>query len=221
LNAIIGFSQILRDESDENRREDIVKTYASHINDSGQRLHSMVKDVLQVAKLESGEISVQTDQFRLGVLLEDCVERVASNVDAVGKSIRIAAPEQLLLRADEQLLRLALSHLLSNAVKFTNEGDCIEARASTSDIYGIQIEIFDTGAGVEAEHLSRLGDAFYQADGSLSRSHEGAGLGLYLAKKYVELNSGTLTFESIKGIYFKARIHLPPACLSRQEDVAA
>ena len=97
------------------------------------------------------------------------------------------------VNGDQELLRRVLVHLLSNAMKFTNEGDVINVDVSACDVDGLRIEICDTGAGVSEAHLVKLSDPFYQADSSRSRSHDGAGLGLYLAKKYVELHSGALS----------------------------
>ena len=114
--------------------------------------------------------------------------------------------------------RRALLQLLSNAVKFTREGDVVEVTASEKD--GVLIEVSDSGGGVDPAHLSRLTDAFYQSDASLSRGHGGMGLGLYLANRYVGLLGGDLTLESEKGAFFKARIELPQAVLAHRREAA-
>ncbi len=180
----------------------------------------MVDDVLQVAKLESGEIGVERVEFAPHSLIENCIAEYASGLEEAGKRIEIAAPEQLILNCDQRLLRRVFGHLLSNAVKFTKNGDAIKVEVSASEREGVRIEISDTGIGVSAEHLSKLANPFYQADGCLHRSHEGAGLGLYLARQYIALHEGTLDFESDENAFFKAIINLPPTCLVRRRDAA-
>jgi signal transduction histidine kinase len=199
---------------------DAYRTFSADIEQCGQRLLSVVNDILQVAKLQAGDIKVETEEFDLKRLIESCAVQFAAEIAAGRKEIRIAVPEELALCSDERLLRRALLPLLSNAVKFTREGDVVEVSASASESDGVVIEICDSGGGVDPVHLPRLTDAFYQSDASLSRSHEGMGLGLYLVKRYVELLAGDLTLESDKGAFFKARIELPAACLARRRAVA-
>ena len=220
LNAILGFSKILRNQMGRQASGEKEKEYAGYIRDNGKRLHSMVDDVLQVAKLESGEINANASEFVPKTLIEDCASQFASDIEAAGKKIWIAVPEQLTVNGDQELLRRVLVHLLSNAMKFTNEGDVINVDVLACDVDGLRIEICDTGAGVSEAHLVKLYDPFYQADSSRSRSHDGAGLGLYLAKKYVELHSGALSFESDENAFFKAIIQLPPSCLVRRRNAA-
>lgn len=220
LNAIIGFSQLLREETFGPLGSENYKTFSADINNCGQHLLSIVNDILQVAKIEAGEVEIRTDEFELGALIKDSAAQFSTEITYGRKTIRIDVPEQLRLTSDERLIRRALSQLLSNAVKFTREGDTINVTASASEIDGVQIEIRDTGVGVDPDFLSRLTDSFYQADGALNRTHEGMGLGLYLVKKYVELLAGDLTLESEKNAFFSARIELPATCLARQRDAA-
>lgn len=220
LNAIVGFSSILQGKTLGSAVDEEHKTFVGYINDSGQRLLSVVNHIMQVAELEAGEITAATDEFDLGMLVEGCAAPSAAGAEATRRVIRTAIPHQLRLNGDEGLLRRALSHLLSNALKFTAEGDVIEIKAWASAAAGVRIEISDTGVGVDSVHLPKLTDAFYQADGSLSRTHEGVGLGLCLVKKYVELHGGVLTLESERNLFFKARIDLPPTCLSCRRDAA-
>ena len=220
LNAIIGFSQMLREETLGPLGNKDYKTFAADIHSSGRHLLAIVNDILQVAKIEAGDVEIRADEFELGALIKKCAAEFSADVAHAQKTIRIAVPDQLTLNSDEGLVGRALSQLLSNAVKFTRPGDVIEVTASASETDGVQIEVHDSGVGVDPDLLSRLTDPFYQADGSLKRNHDGMGLGLYLVKKYVELLAGDLTLESDKGAFFKARIELPATCLSRYRNAA-
>jgi PAS domain S-box-containing protein len=220
LNAIIGFSQLLRDEILGPLGNQSYKSHASDILNCGNHLLSVVNDILQVVKIEAGDVEIRVDEFELAAIVRDCAASFSDDVTRARKTLRIAVPEQLKLNCDERLVRRALLQLLSNAVKFTREGDVIDVTASASEADGVQIEIRDTGVGVDPQYLSRLTDQFYQADGSLNRSHDGMGLGLYLVRKYVEMLAGDLTLESEKGVFFKARIDLPATCLLRYRDAA-
>jgi len=220
LNAIIGFSQMLRDETLGSLGNQDYKSYSNDIHRCGNHLLSVVNDILQVVKIEAGDIEIRPDEFELAALVKDCAASFSSEIARARKILRIAVPEKLKLNCDERLMRRALSQLLSNAVKFTRVGDVIDVTASASEADGVQIEIRDTGVGVDPQKLSRLTDQFYQADGSLNRSHDGMGLGLYLVKKYVELLAGDLTLASDKNEFFMARIDLPSTCLLRYRDAA-
>jgi PAS domain S-box-containing protein len=220
LNAIIGFAQLLREESFGPLGSDSYRAFSTDIQKCGEHLLSVVNDILQVAKLEAGDIRIETDEFELKALVDGCIAEFAADIAGGRKTVSVRVPDQLVLNSDERLVRRALLQLLSNAVKFTREGDRIEVTASASEIDGVQIEIFDTGVGVGREHIRRLTEAFYQADASLSRGHEGMGLGLYLVNKYVGLLAGDLTLESDKDSFFRARIDLPVTCLSQNRQAA-
>jgi signal transduction histidine kinase len=220
LNAIIGFSQILTNEKFGPLGSDSYKTFTADIEKCGQHLLSMINDILQVAKLEAGEVEVEAEEFEPKLMIEQCVARFAADIASARKVIRTTIPENITLRSDERLLRRAVLQLLSNAVKFTREGDVIEVKVLASETGGVDIEVSDSGDGVEQSHLSKLTHAFYQSDASLSRSHGGMGLGLYLVKRYVDLLAGDLNLESVKGAFFKARIELPPAALAHRRAAA-
>jgi two-component system cell cycle sensor histidine kinase PleC len=220
LNGIIGFSKILREESFGPLGSDNYKTFAGDIHDCGQQLLSIVNDILQVARLDAGEVKIQMEDFEIGRVIEACAAEFSAEIERASKTMRIAVPAQLRLHADERLLRGALFQLLSNSVKFTRVGDLIDIKLSARDSGGVRIEISDTGIGVDAAQLPRLTEAFYQADASLSRSHGGTGLGLYIVKRYVELHGGVLTLETEKNSFFRACIDLPAACLSQFRDAA-
>ena len=220
LNGIIGFSKILREESFGPLGSDNYKTFAADIHNCGQQLLSIVNDILQVARLDAGEVKIQMEDFEIGSVIDACVAECAADIQREGKTIRVAVPPQLRLHADERLLRGALFQLLSNSVKFTRKGDAIEIKVSVPDMHRVRIEVSDTGIGVDPAQLPKLTEAFYQADASLSRSHNGTGLGLYIVKRYVELHGGVLTLQTQKNFFFRARIDLPEACLSQFRDVA-
>ena len=126
------------------------------------------------------------------------------------------------LRCDEDRLRQALFQLVSNAVKFTEEGGIVRISTTTTPSGGLTISIADSGIGISADDLPRIMEPFEQADSSLARNYEGLGLGIPLARAFVRLHDGDIDIESALGQGTTARISLPESCVTSSEvDVAA
>jgi len=211
LNAIIGFSDIFRNEMLGPPGTEDYKRYAEDIHDSGKRLLGVVNDVLEVARLDAGELETHMAPLELGGLVLEHVETCERRLAAAGKRVTTDIDEAATARADESLLGRAVGHLLSNAEKFTREGDEIVVTVAAGAGGCAEVIVRDTGQGVDPGELSKLTSAFYQADGALTRSHEGAGLGLYLVAKCAELHGGSLALDSEPGAFFEARLSLPAA----------
>jgi signal transduction histidine kinase len=194
LNAILGFSQVLKKnlfgELNEKQEE-----YVEDILSSGNHLLSLINDVLDLSKVEAGQIELELAPFSLREAVERGVvmirERASKSGVAVGAEVE---PAVQVVTADERRIRQVLFNLLSNAVKFTPPGGRIDVRAARVD-GEIQVAVADTGSGIAPEDLDRIFEEFQQTDAGV-KQQEGTGLGLALSKRFVELHGGRIWVES-------------------------
>jgi signal transduction histidine kinase len=202
---------------------DTYVSYAGDIHRSGGSLLETINNILDMARIEGGRYELSEDMVDLRELLERATGAVASS--AAQKRIAIAGPEagcSLYLRADERALMQMLVNLLSNAVKFTADGGRV-AIATALDIAGdCTISIADTGIGMSADEISRALKPFQQADSSLARKYDGAGLGLSIAAGLMTLQGGGLDIDSEPGVgttitlrFPASRLVAPPAALAK------
>ena len=197
LNAILGFSQVLEKrlfgELNEKQGE-----YVEDIRSSGNHLLSLINDVLDLSKVEAGQIELEVAPFSLREAVERGIvmvrERASKNEVALAAEI---APEVQVVTADERRIRQVLFNLLSNAVKFTPAGGRIEVSAARVDGQ-IHVAVADNGPGIAPEDRDRIFEEFQQTDAG-AQQHEGTGLGLALSKRLVELHGGRLWVESELG----------------------
>jgi signal transduction histidine kinase len=193
LNAIIGFSQVLREgmvgEVNPKQQE-----YLDDILSSGNHLLSLINDVLDLSKVEAGQIELDIAPFSLEDSLESGVVMVRERATADGVRLTLEPTEVGLVSGDERRVRQVVFNLLSNAVKFTPEGGRVDVRAL--QVNGeVQISVTDTGPGIAAEDLERIFEEFQQTEAGLEQ-REGTGLGLALSKRLVELHGGRIWVES-------------------------
>ena len=197
LNAILGFSQVLEKrlfgELNEKQGE-----YVEDIRSSGNHLLSLINDVLDLSKVEAGQIELEVAPFSLREAVERGIvmvrERASKNEVALAAEI---APEVQVVTADERRIRQVLFNLLSNAVKFTPAGGRIEVSAARVDGQ-IHVAVADNGPGIAPEDRDRIFEEFQQTDAG-AQQHEGTGLGLALSKRLVELHGGRIWVESELG----------------------
>jgi len=222
LNAILGFAELLKSQAFGPLGSDRYVGYAGDIHDSGHLLLQIISDIMDVAKVETGRIHLASDWVDAGHLLASVTRLIEPRAVSAGLSFEVALPESPLPRlwADERLIKQALLNILSNAVKFTPSGGSIRMTAtveSWGEPWGdkLAIEIADTGLGIAASELSRVFEPFHRGDGAMNRRFEGTGLGLPLARSFVELHGGSLTLDSIQGVGTTVHITLPPAPQTR------
>ena len=209
LNAIIGFSEILRNDdialSDERRRE-----YAQDIYNSGKHLLAVINDILDISRIEAGKVALVDEALALGELIDTAARMVRPRAEENGVTVTCGGSlGTVQLVADRRLMLQALLNLASNAVKFTERGGRVDIRADVTASGGIAIAVSDTGIGMSAEDVARVGEPFLQIDGRLARKFEGTGLGLVISKRLIELHSGTLNIESELGRGTTMTISLP------------
>ncbi len=220
LNAIIGFSEIMKDEVFGPIGQQSYRGYAADIHVSGTKLLSIINDVLDVSRLEGGAITVDPHHCCARDLAEDALA-IARRLTGDGRDVSIDAAQTLpAIHADPGRLGQALANLLANALKFTPEGGTVSVRAWLGKAGGVSIAVIDTGIGMAPEKLATALEPFRQLDGSLARRFEGAGLGLSIAKALVELHGGTLSIKSFVGRGTTVTIALPPARTCKR-DISA
>jgi PAS domain S-box-containing protein len=199
LNAIIGFSEMIHGEIFGAMPSPRYREYAGDITDSGKHLLEVINEILDMAKIESGEFQLEEDVVKLADLVERCLRLARGAPGAARLGFEKAIPDELpQFRADPRLIRQAIINVLANAVKFTPEGGTISVAVARVD-FGLVVRITDTGIGIPADEIPRVLRPFYQVDSQLSRRYEGTGLGLALVNAYLELHQGKLVIESVVG----------------------
>ena len=196
LNAIIGFSEMIVQEDtlmlDAARR----KEYAQLINDSGQHLLSVVNGILDMSKMESGNFEIAPEPFAPRAALINCCSLLALKARENGIDLVTRVPEDLpVMNGDPRAFRQIVLNLVSNAIKFTERGGRVTVSAGVEGSR-LVFRVTDTGVGIAADDLKRIGDPFFQAGKTYQRRHEGTGLGLSIVKTLVGLHAGELTVQS-------------------------
>jgi two-component system, cell cycle sensor histidine kinase DivJ len=196
LNAIIGFSEMIVQEDalmlDAARR----KEYAQLINDSGQHLLSVVNGILDMSKMESGNFEISPEPFAPRAALLNCCSLLALKARENGIDLVTRAPEDLpFVNGDPRAFKQIVLNLVSNAIKFTERGGIVTVSAGV-DGSRLVLRVTDTGVGIAADDLKRVGDPFFQAGKTYQRRHEGTGLGLSIVKSLVALHAGEITVQS-------------------------
>jgi signal transduction histidine kinase len=197
LNAILGFSQVLR----ERLFGDINEKQAEYLDDilaSGNHLLSLINDVLDLSKVEAGQVELEPAPFSLREALERGVVMVRERATRDGVKVAVAAdPAVDIVEGDERRIRQVLFNLLSNAVKFTPAGGAVDVSAAQVDSE-VRVSISDTGPGIAPEDQERIFEEFQQTEAGIEHG-EGTGLGLALSKRLVELHGGRIWVESELG----------------------
>ncbi len=199
LNILLGYSSLIEDHLRDLRDGSQQELFAA-IHRAGRRLMETVHHVLDLSKIETGNFAIEPTRFLLAPVVEREVAGLRKEAEEKGIALdcRIDASEVEIL-FDEYCLARAISHLLENAIKFTHQGR-ITVRLDRRADGILRLQIRDTGIGIDAAFLSRLFEPFSQEDSGYTRRFEGAGLGLALVKKYLELNGARVTVESEKGV---------------------
>ncbi len=196
LNAVLGLTESLAEGTygDLNDRQ---RTKLQIIDDSGRHLLSLISDILDVAKVESGEMQLDFSQVDIAKLCESCTNLLSQTAQKKGLDLQSNIdPKAVSILADERRLKQILVNLLSNAVKFTSTGSVgLDITASEKD-RTISFVVWDTGIGIPNDQIDRLFQPFVQLDSSLARQYDGTGLGLALVYNFTEIHGGSVSAES-------------------------
>jgi signal transduction histidine kinase/ActR/RegA family two-component response regulator len=200
LNAVIGMTSVL----EQTPLNDQQREYLNVLQTSGDALLTLITDILDFSKMESGMMEIERSPFRLASVVEQGLEIVAPLAARQGIALRhtIAEWTPEALMGDHARTRQVLVNLLSNAVKFTLDGEVhvtLSARTLDDGRIEAHFAVTDTGIGIEEKDLGRLFTSFQQLDGSLTRAHGGTGLGLAISKRLTELMGGAIWVESTPG----------------------
>jgi signal transduction histidine kinase len=204
LNGILGFAELIRTDA----ADEAIREQADIIHQSGQHLLMLVNDLLDIAKIEAGQMTLESMAIDLPKFLRDSASLHAGAAEQKGLEFRTEFDAALppLMLGDPTRLRQVINNLLSNAVKFTRAGRVtLSARADDGDLV---IGVRDTGPGIPQEAQVLIFERFRQASDFITREHGGTGLGLALAKEFAALMDGTIRVESTvgEGAYFELRL---------------
>ncbi len=219
LNAINGFSEVLL-ERYFGELNDKQEEYQRDILSSGQHLLSLINDILDLSKIEAGRMELEVGQFSLREALGNGLTMLRERASRHGIALSLEMdPDLDLIEADERKVKQVLFNLLSNAVKFTPDGGRVEVRAErgASDVL---VAVSDTGVGISPEDLPHIFEEFRQVGQGTAKA-EGTGLGLALAKKFVELHGGRIGVESVPGAGSTFTFSLPLERPATPESPAA
>ncbi len=210
LNAIIGFSDMLinRDREIEPARR---IEYARLINESGRHLLSVVNDMLDMSKLETGNFEISPDSFAPADAITACCNLFMLKAQRAGIALEVRVPELPEIVADRRAFTQILINLIANAVKFTPAGGRVTVSAACEGAR-LAMSIEDNGVGIAEDDLPRLGEAFFQARASYDRRYDGTGLGLSIVKGLLSLHGGDMRIESRLGEGTRVVVRLPIDC---------
>lgn len=199
LNAIIGFSEVLKNEAFGSIAIPRYVEYAGDIHRSGTHLLAIINDLLDLAKIESGKIFVDTsEEVSIAAAIADACETVGLLARNNGVVLEVTlSRNDILVSANSRVILQILTNLLSNAIKFTPRGGTVHVSARRDPSMGVVVEVADTGIGMTAEEIGKALLPFGQIDNRISRGWLGTGLGLPLAKSMIELHGGHLTIRSV------------------------
>jgi PAS domain S-box-containing protein len=218
LNAILGFSEVLQNGIAGPLQSRQVE-YIGLIRQSGEHLLRVINQILDLARIDAGKLELHEEVIGPRRLVDDCIAQIQDRAAKSLLKLVIEAEQDLpYLRVDPTRLSEILLHLLSNAVKFTELGGAITTTVRRTQAGDVQFVVQDTGCGMSRDEIDVALEVFGQVDGGLARQHEGAGLGLPLARRLAELHGGSLTIESEKGRGTAVTVTLPLARVVSRAD---
>ncbi|MBE7381776.1 MAG: PAS domain S-box protein [Leptolyngbya sp. SIO1E4] len=211
MTSILGFSSLLEQQvyGELNDRQ---RLYVSQIHQSGEHLLALINEVLDLSKVEAGQMDLHVKSILVKALCKDVLTMITAQAEMKQLTIHCTIPSDLPpLIADEMRVRQMLLNLLSNAIKFSKKGKAVGLDVQQAD-NRLLISVWDEGIGIPKEKQSLLFQPFQQLDSALSRQYEGTGLGLALTQRLARLHGGDITVKSEAGQGAKFTIHLPLDC---------
>ncbi len=204
INGIIGMNTMLLKELDKGNTEDVME-YAKNIQSASQTLLSLINDILDISKIESGKMEIVPVEYDLFSILNDCYNMNFIRALEKNLTLELEIEESLpaILYGDEVHVRQIINNILSNAVKYTEKGSVLlrmSAMEQDDKDVTLRIEVKDTGIGIKEENLEKLFQNFTRIDVEKNRNIEGTGLGLSLTKKLIDLMGGEIQVQSEYGV---------------------
>ena len=208
LNAIIGFSEMMESSIFGPLGSPKYQEYATDIRASGQHLLELINDILDMSKIEAGRMTLESQPLDLAPVVTESLRLVSGRAEISAVQIHNSIESLPPVEADKRAIKQVMLNLLSNAIKFTPSGGEIFIDAALADDL-LTISVRDTGIGIPASALPKIGRAFEQVESQHSKKHKGTGLGLALSRALVEMHEGTLTIESTEGVGTTVSFTLP------------
>jgi PAS domain S-box-containing protein len=211
LNAILGYSEMLREEAEDLGQDDFVPDLTK-IHSAGKHLLGLINDVLDLSKIEAGKMELYIEPVEVRQLVDDVASTVLPLVEKNGNRLEVICPPEVeSSNTDVTKLRQVLLNLLSNASKFTKQGTVTfsVAREKRPDKEWLKFAVKDSGIGMNEAQLSKLFQAFSQADASTTRKYGGTGLGLAISRKFCQMMGGDIEVESEPGKGSTFFVHIP------------
>jgi signal transduction histidine kinase len=211
LHAVIGFSELISHNVAPMPSAGMIAGYADDIMKSGRHLLELINSILDLSKVESGNASLVEQNVALQDVIRDSLVTVREQANEAGVAVDTSLPDGLpVVHGDATKLRQIFINLLSNAVKFTQRDGTVTVSGRREPDNGFAVLFADTGIGMTGPELGVAMEPFGQVENSFSRSFEGTGLGLPLARRMTELHGGRLTVRSVKGVGTTVEVYLPP-----------
>ena len=220
LNAIIGFSEIIKDQMFGAVGQPQYVEYSQDIYDSGQLLLSLINDILDMSKVEAGKRQLQETVLNIEDIAQSVVRLVAARAKEVKVKLNIHVPKRFpSLKGEDKAMKQILTNLLTNAIKFTNEGGSVTLSALIDDQGRMLINVIDSGIGIAPEDIVVAMTPFGQIESALSRKHQGTGLGLPLTKALVTLHEGTMDIKSEVDAGTTVSVMFPASRVIKSENI--
>ena len=218
LNAVLGFSEMIRALAFKKTPEKCIE-YADFIHDSGQHLLSLINDILDLARIDAGQITLHESAIDLAELIDDGLQFVAPEADAKNVALARSLPKPMpLLYGDPNAVRQILVNLLTNAIKYTPPDGRAEAFAKVTEDGEIELGVSDTGIGIPPENLGRVFQGFGQTRHDVSSPDKGVGLGLPIVKGLAEAHGGRVVLHSMHGHGTRIAAVFPRSRVIRREQ---
>jgi signal transduction histidine kinase len=223
LNAILGFSEVMKDQHLGPVHNPRYLCYAADIHSSGRHLLAIINDVLDLAKIEAGKMTIDNaTQFELAPVLASSLAMLKGLGEKYGVTVlNETAGDGVQLKAVERMIRQIVINLVGNAIKFTPPGGTVHLSGKLRSDGGYEIAVRDTGVGMSEKEMAHAMMPFGQNDNRLTGKHDGTGLGLPLAKAMLELHDGTLSMTSVPDEGTTVTMIIPAARVEMQGRAAA
>jgi signal transduction histidine kinase/ActR/RegA family two-component response regulator len=208
LNGIIGFSSLLEAELSRMENQELFE-YAIGIQQSGERLLHLLNNIIDISRIEANDMEVKLESCSIPPIITQVSELYSFKANEKGLRLNIQTLDTPPALTDERILSRVLTDIIDNAIKYTEKGFVNVSSGFDIETRKVFIRIKDTGIGIDSAYLPNIFQAFRQESLGYSRAYQGAGLGLPLAHKLIQLMNGEITVDSIKGIGTTITVNLP------------
>ena len=211
LNAVLGFSEVMAKELYGPLGDPRYAEYAEDIHEGGQHLLGIVRDLLNLSKIEAGAFEIDEEEINIRLCVDGSLRMVAPQIKRAKLKIAASGADcPFALRADKRLVRQMLLNLLSNAIKFTPKGGSVDVQVVRKRNNWLTVSVSDTGSGIAPDDIPKVLEPFGRVDGNKFHKAAGTGLGLTLVKSMMQLHGGFLQLESVRGEGTTVSLNFPP-----------